>query len=194
MVDYKNGKVYRLCDGSKTIYVGSTAQPLAKRLHDHRFQKSSPCYKRYDIRIVLIEDWPCENRRELEKREQHYIDHAKDLFPEVELKNRVRAFMTHSDYCEHHKRYDASEKGQARNKRYWASEAGKASRLRDKEKVKCECGSIVSRCHFKRHQRSKCHAKRLNLTSTPERGEVERETCVLVPVTLAPSEPPTEDL
>ena len=63
----------------------------------------------------------------------------------MELKNQIRAFMTREDYCEHHKRYDASDKGKTRNKRFWASKAGKASRLRDKEKVLCECGMMIVR-------------------------------------------------
>jgi hypothetical protein len=58
----------------------------------HRARKGGNFEGRRDVRIVLIEAWPCANRDELRKREQYYMERADELFPKVELANQVRAF------------------------------------------------------------------------------------------------------
>ena len=43
MVDYGNGKVYKIvCNNTGKVYIGSTTQPLSKRLVAHRLD-----YKKY---------------------------------------------------------------------------------------------------------------------------------------------------
>ena len=77
--DYSKGKVYRLVHGVFTIYIGSSVMPLVKRMNCHRSKarKGSP-YPIYEymrqaglenVRIVLIEPWPCQGKEELVKRE-----------------------------------------------------------------------------------------------------------------------------
>jgi group I intron endonuclease len=84
--DYKNGKIY--CIRNKItddIYVGSTTQPLSKRMAKHR--QNAKCENRMhyifyskvnergleNFYIELIEDCPCESLEQLRKREGHYI-------------------------------------------------------------------------------------------------------------------------
>jgi predicted GIY-YIG superfamily endonuclease len=68
MVQYANGKIYRICCGGKTLYIGSTTRMLAKRMSEHR-GKGGKFEGRMDIRIVLIEVWVCQNKDELRRRE-----------------------------------------------------------------------------------------------------------------------------
>lgn len=68
MVDYANGKVYRLCCGDITVYIGSTAQALSVRMGGHR-RIGGKFEGRRDVRIVLIEVWPCQDKEELRMRE-----------------------------------------------------------------------------------------------------------------------------
>lgn len=80
MVNYTLGKVYKIvCNVSGEIYIGSTTQPtLAMRLATHKQQtntcKSKQIIARGDYSIILIENFPCNNRDELHSRERHYID------------------------------------------------------------------------------------------------------------------------
>ena len=77
--DYALAKVYRLCHGAKTVYIGSSVMPLKKRMNKHRSaaRTGKPCqindYMREvgpdNVRIVLIEPWPCQSKEELTKRE-----------------------------------------------------------------------------------------------------------------------------
>ena len=163
MVNYTNGKVYRLCCGDITLYIGSAAQPLSVRMSGHRRHKTSKFFGREDVRIVLIEAWPCANRDELRRREQHYIDHAEALFPNVELRNEVRAYATPEDRKAYDVRHNATEKRAVSKKRFYETKKGKDSRAWFKEPVKCICGRTVQRRYIPKHKRSKFHTRFLRV-------------------------------
>jgi predicted GIY-YIG superfamily endonuclease len=159
MVNYTNGKVYRLCCGDRTLYIGSTAQPLSVRMSGHRRHKTSKFFGREDVRIVLIEAWPCANRDELRRREQHYIDHAEALFPNVELRNEVRAYATPEDKKAYDVRYNATEKRAVSKKRFYDTKKGKDSRAWFKQRVTCTCGRTILRGSISTHGRSDVHRR-----------------------------------
>ena len=79
MPNYKNGKIYSIrCYNDDTlIYVGSTTQALAKRWYEHKSKIKSynelPFYKLVDDvknwYIQLEEEFSCDNKEQLEKRE-----------------------------------------------------------------------------------------------------------------------------
>ena len=79
MVNYKNGKIYSIrCYSDDTlIYIGSTTQTLSKRWGDHKDHFKTGNHLPYHKLIVDIKDWyiqleeefPCENKEQLEKRE-----------------------------------------------------------------------------------------------------------------------------
>jgi hypothetical protein len=86
MPNYQNGKIYTLRSyQTDDIYIGSTTQSLAKRKGGHKcnytqFQKGKGHYvtsfevvKYDDCYIELLEEYPCENRQQLEKREGELI-------------------------------------------------------------------------------------------------------------------------
>lgn len=77
--EYKNGKIYVIRSNlTDKIYVGSTKHKLNVRFCAHRNISNTTCSKQLidlgDARIELIEDYPCNNRKELELRERHYQD------------------------------------------------------------------------------------------------------------------------
>jgi group I intron endonuclease len=82
---YANGKIYRLVNNvDDEFYVGSTCGKLSKRKNEHKsLTKSKPHIKIYqhlnnigweNVSIVLIEEYPCENKMELLRRERHWVD------------------------------------------------------------------------------------------------------------------------
>lgn len=91
MVNYQNGKIYKLhSNQTNNVYIGSTTQTLQDRLMDH-----SNKYKRYqhkktyflssfeilkydDCAIALLETYPCNNKNELRNKEQEWIDKTLD--------------------------------------------------------------------------------------------------------------------
>lgn len=84
MPNYQKAKVYRLVSNeSDEVYYGSTTSTLAQRLAEHKYsfrnrtrpQCSSRHVAKYnDVRIILVEDFPCDRKEQLFAREQYYID------------------------------------------------------------------------------------------------------------------------
>jgi post-segregation antitoxin (ccd killing protein) len=87
-MNYNNGKIYSIrSHQTDDVYVGSTTQPLSKRLSKHRQEfnrwknenKNKKYYSSFEILkyddayIELIEAYPCNSKEELEKREGEII-------------------------------------------------------------------------------------------------------------------------
>lgn len=85
MNKYQNGKIYKIINTTNDlIYYGSTIRDLNKRFNHHK-----NCYKNKDdnitvyqifdkygienCKIELVENYPCNSKRELELREGYYI-------------------------------------------------------------------------------------------------------------------------
>jgi group I intron endonuclease len=85
---YANGKIYKLVNNvDDEFYVGSTCTTLAKRLYGHKSnatkQTSMRVYQHLNeigweyVNIVLIQEYPCENKMQLERRERYWIEEMK---------------------------------------------------------------------------------------------------------------------
>ena len=75
MVNYGNGKIYKIT-GSNLIYYGSTTQPLNKRKEQHKKKECSSkiIIEKGDWEIVLVENYSCENKEQLFSRERWWIE------------------------------------------------------------------------------------------------------------------------
>ena len=95
--DYNNSKIYCIRNSiNDMIYIGSTTQPLSKRMGEHRNNincvkcKNYKLYEtmrelgRYNFYIELIENYECTNLEELRKREGQLIREYK-----TELNHRI---------------------------------------------------------------------------------------------------------
>jgi hypothetical protein len=84
MPDYSKGKIYRIvCNETGEQYIGSTIQSLSRRLAKHVWEsknnqehgcKSFPIIQRGNYQMVLVEEYPCENKNQLDRRERHFIE------------------------------------------------------------------------------------------------------------------------
>ena len=90
MVDYKQGKIYKLCNNvDEKIYVGSTCGTLRLRKSGHKIKsKQEPNRIIYEhlnnvgwnnVEIILIEDFECESKSELHRRERYWIELLKPV-------------------------------------------------------------------------------------------------------------------
>lgn len=87
MNKYNNGKIYNIvCRKSNDRYIGSTIYELNTRLSGHKHKcklwkegklkehtTSFDIISNEDYYIELIEDYPCESKKELNEREAHWI-------------------------------------------------------------------------------------------------------------------------
>ena len=92
MPDFQNGQIYRLvCNGSDMMYYGSTTQQLSKYFAETRrqykawksesqAQHDKTKYKLFEevgvenVKIIWIENFPCNSKKELEARERVFIE------------------------------------------------------------------------------------------------------------------------
>ena len=82
MPNYQNSKIYKLINDEmpNKIYYGSTAQKyLCSRLATHkqdskkRKNRSKELFEYGKVKIILVENYPCNNKLELLQREKFYI-------------------------------------------------------------------------------------------------------------------------
>lgn len=171
-MDYKNGKIYKLiCSETQQIYIGSTTQPLYKRLHHHKSKKNRCTSKDLiEPKIFLIEDFPCERKEQLHARERHHIENTEcvNLYIPIRfgdenqlienewkkkwyLRNKERLLKKHKEYHLKNKNNEDYQK--------------KRQEQRDKKKGTkkiCECGVEVEHSGLARHKKTKKHLKKIN--------------------------------
>ena len=117
MNKYNNGKIYKIIDNTNgNIYIGSTTKTLKYRLERHLDSNciSKDIIKNNNYKIELIEDYPCNNKKELLIREQYYINNLKCI-------NIRNAYTDQKKYMKkYNKEYYNNNKNQKKeyNKKY----------------------------------------------------------------------------
>jgi hypothetical protein len=105
MVNYQNGKVYRIiCNKTGKQYIGSTTIALSARLSQHSklFRNARTCLSREvieggDYAICLIEDFPCDRKEQLLARERHFIETLDCVNKKVPLRTKHEWYMENRD-------------------------------------------------------------------------------------------------
>ena len=181
---YANGKIYRIVDiGFNKCYIGSTVQPLCKRMSKHRtefkgyraektrFMTSFGLFEEYGVencKIELIEEYSCETKEQLLQREGYYIRlvecvnkvvpdrNKKEYMQEYYLKNRGTIAQQRRQYTEKNKETISEYRTQYHKNNKETIIENK------KEKITCLlCGGISRRGDIAKHQRTaKCQSLR----------------------------------
>lgn len=190
---YKQGKIYKLTS-KKTdkIYIGSTIQKLSRRLNKHisdwnQYKKgntkkgettSFEILKNGSYKIKLIEDYSCNNRNELLKREGYWIRKLKSncvnktdpsrTKKEYMLDNKKKFDDYHKQYRENNRELLREKIRKYRNnnpdkvietrKRYYQKNKDYI-KLRNSIETKCKCGKMLRKCDIPRHNKSNIHKK-----------------------------------
>lgn len=180
MVNYSNGKIY--CIKSKQtplMYIGSTCDILSKRMGSHkaRYKKDksethtvNKILKYSDAWIELIEDYPCESKRELLDREGHYQKNIPCCNTQIQgrtmkqyrIDNADKLKQQSKDYREKNK-----DKLKDKHKEWYKGEGAKKYYEKKKQELKepkiCECGMTYGWNNRARHLKTKRHMNRMNV-------------------------------
>lgn len=172
MPNYQNGKIYSIRSHSRPdlVYVGSTIQPLSVRLGGHKKPSNQSTSKQIivlgDSYIELIENYSCNSREELDRREgevirsmdcvnkriagrtqkEYYQDNADTIIERCNQYNKVNADKIKQYY------QDNADKVLQQQKQYRQDNADKI-----KQKLECECGGKYTHQHKARHLKTKKH-------------------------------------
>jgi hypothetical protein len=168
---YHKSKIYTIRSyQTDKYYIGSTCDALHKRLYGHRrdyksylndkhqFVSSFDIIKYEDSYIELLEDYKCENRNELTKREGELIRKYKDDIVNCRIEGR-----TDKEYRE-----DNKNKIKEQHKKHYEDNKDKIKKYYDDNKIKintrytklydCLCGKTQLQSGTKsRHIKSKFH-------------------------------------
>ena len=154
---YKNGKIYKLVSsGTPVVYYGSTIQPLELRLKTHKSTYNETCSRELfdagEVSIVLVEEYPCNNRHELLARERIYIEFMLNNFTHRVICNKQIPTRTIKEYRNDNKEHlnECNRKYKRDNKQYI------------NEKFNCECGGKYTRNHKLCHFKTKKHIAYIN--------------------------------
>tara|TARA_Y100000389_G_scaffold123125_1_gene120401 strand:- start:156 stop:674 length:519 start_codon:yes stop_codon:yes gene_type:complete len=158
---YQRGKIYtvRCYDDDTAIYVGSTIQPLCVRMAKHRYNKECSLYKYVNGNwdnwyIELYEEYPCNNKTCLEKREGEitrligYINKciAGRTKQERDNDNKTKILEYQKQHYEDNKTKILEQK-----KQFY-----EVNKEILNKKIKCDhCGCEITKRYLKTHQKSK---------------------------------------
>jgi len=141
MNKYQQSKIYKLTSPhTDQIYIGSTCQKLlSNRLGEHKYEhinrsnKNISSFKLFElgnVKIELIENYPCNSRQELIIREQHWLNTSPNCI------NTKNAYISIED---------KKAQKQIKDKKYLLI------------KINCICGSNVIRKAIARHNKTLKH-------------------------------------
>jgi len=107
MPDYQKGKIYRIISPSKNlVYYGSTTQTLSRRLIAHIKRKNDNNERQYtstiildceDYKIELVEEYPCNNKEQLDKKEGEYIKANECVNKRIEGRTKIEYDKEHRE-------------------------------------------------------------------------------------------------
>ena len=170
---YDDGKIYKVVSDQTTdVYYGSTCSTLYDRYarHTHYYRIGRACsikriLKYDDSKIVLVENFPCNNKDELLRRERYYIENNDCVNIQVPLRT-VKEY--YDDYQQEiiaqKKEYRAvnKEKIKLSSKKY-REENKEAINKHKNEKINCECGGKYTNANRTVHQRTDKHQTWVNI-------------------------------
>jgi predicted GIY-YIG superfamily endonuclease len=152
MPDYQQAKIYKLvCSETNKIYIGSTVQKLNRRRSSHIHQSQK--YKCSSVSFInptihLLEDYPCNTKKELEERERYFIDNN-------DCVNKTIPTRTMKEWKESNK-----DKISIHNKTYKLKNQSKLD-IYNKSFFVCDCGCKVRRDNKYNHLKTVKHLKLL---------------------------------
>ena len=108
---YQNGKIYKIVSSqTDKVYYGSTCLPLYKRMYAHKndykkYQVEKQHYKTsYEVikcpecQIILVEEFPCDNKMQLERRERHYIESNECVNKNIPGRTKKEYYQDNREY------------------------------------------------------------------------------------------------
>jgi len=188
--DYKKGLIYKIvCNDitTKDTYVGSTTD-FTRRKSGHKSKCNNPNNPFYDLKVykfirenngwdnwsmILVENFSCESKLELKKRERYWIDTLESkLNCNIPSRTRKQWRVENIDKInEREKQWRVKniDKIKERDKEYRVKNADKLKEYRVKnadklkEKIECECGAVVNKSSLAPHRKTDKHFQKLEL-------------------------------
>jgi hypothetical protein len=171
---YQHGKIYTIRSfQTDKFYIGSTTQPLSKRLYEHKkryksFNRDKSHYvssydmiKYQDCYIELLEEHKCDNRSQLDKREGELIRLHKGKCINKNIAGRsYKEYYADNKEIKRQYYLDNKEKRNLYQKQYYQD-----NKKRLNQHTICDCGGKYLLVNKLRHETCKKHQSFINATN-----------------------------
>lgn len=173
---YHHSKIYKIVakDDTECLpYIGATTNRLATRLGQHKrnfklwknnkhnFITSFKLFEQYgpeNCEIILIEDYKCDNKEQLNSRERYYIEN-------IDCVNKYIPGRTRKEYYENNKEAISTQQ-----KEYYEDNKEAILEYR-KRRLSCyKCGNEYTHDYFYKHK-NHCKGTRVNPASIQYRNK-----------------------
>jgi hypothetical protein len=147
MPDYSKSKIYRIVSpNTPLVYIGSTIQLLSKRMGSHikGNKTTSKLITDYgNARIELIEEFPCENKYQLRKREGEVIKSNECVNKYIAGRSKTEWYLDNRErLLEKGKKYDQERREDKKKylRQYYTENKEKAKlyRKENREKINAQ--------------------------------------------------------
>lgn len=180
-MNYQNAVIYKIVPNdlnNESCYIGSTTN-FNKRKSDHKDNLKAENKANYPIYkcirenggwnawdMILIENYPCNNKNELHARERHFIEELKSnlnkviptrTLQEYNIDNKERLNKISREYHEKHK----DVQNQKNKNNYEKNKVQVRAKMN--EVIICECGKNYTYGNRHRHWKSKIHLARIDV-------------------------------
>ena len=175
-MDYSKCSIYKIehVDDDSLVYVGHTTN-FNKRKTQHKYNCYNQHEKKYNLklyqmirenggwdtfRMIEVEKYPCNDRREADKRETEVM---KDLQANL---NMIKSYVERKEYTKEHylKNIESIKERKKKHRennidtyRVKEREKNEKNKEKNQERIKCPCGCIVAKPMLNRHQLTKKH-------------------------------------
>jgi len=108
MPNYRNSKIFKIVnDNTDNVYFGSTTQPLCKSFYSHKKKQDYKIiFEGINPKIILVENFECNNVEELRKRLRYYVDNNRCINLNLPNRNDKQYHSDNRDkYIEYNKKY-----------------------------------------------------------------------------------------
>ena len=172
MPDYSLGKIYMVYPKVEDpdegdVYYGSTTETLGRRMAKHRSKddcSSKILFDKYGIKncfIELVEEYPCETKEQLNRKEGEYIRANKCINKQIAGRTREEWLDDNSNKVKEYKKHHYVEnidKIKESKKQHYIKNRDKISE-KNKQKEKCpQCNKEITKINMTRHIKSGyCH-------------------------------------
>tara|TARA_R110000803_G_scaffold84045_4_gene150189 strand:- start:469 stop:1005 length:537 start_codon:yes stop_codon:yes gene_type:complete len=166
MPNYQDSKIYKIVNPENNlVYYGQTTRELKHRYWSHKSKfngcSSSLLFKSGTQYIELVENYPCETKKELDERELYYIENN-DCVNIHKPRNITKKERAKEDYLNRDKeKFKKQKKREYQNQKEHRSLYYKENKERILEKnkkiINCYCGVNITFNSRARHERSNKH-------------------------------------
>lgn len=175
MNKYENGKIYKIIGENQLPYIGSTTETLEKRLIRHnahynyyykhngsksKYMGSFTLVKCIDCKIELIENYPCNSKRDLEIRERYWYDIIENCNLKKPYISKEETAYNNKTYYENNKEYVLKLQ-----KEYSKTRLDHIHNQKNKPYI-CGCGLTYTHSNRTRHFKTKTHLAYLSTLSS----------------------------